>query len=80
MTEVLGAEFYFPPPYQPWERGTNENTNGLLRGFLQKHHNIVQFSDAYMGKVVRKLNNRPRKCLQWRTPYEVHFGQTLHLV
>jgi len=70
----------FPLPYRPWERGTNENTNGLLREFFQKHQNIAQFSDAYMEKMVRKLSNRPRKCLQWRTPYEKYFGQTLHLV
>ena len=41
VTKVLGAEFYFPPPYQPWQRGTNENTNGLLREFFPKHQDIA---------------------------------------
>ena len=79
-TKALGAEFYFPPPYQPWQRGTNENTNGLLREFFPKHQDIAQYSDEYIEKCVWKLNNRPRKCLQWRTPYEVHFEKALHLV
>uniref|UniRef100_UPI000661730B IS30 family transposase n=2 Tax=Cardiobacterium hominis TaxID=2718 RepID=UPI000661730B len=80
VTKALGAEFYFPPPYQPWQRGTNENTNGLLREFFPKHQDIAQYSDEYIEKCVWKLNNRPRKCLQWRTPYEVHFDKALHLV
>ena len=80
VIKALGAEFYFPPPYQPWQRGTNENTNGLLREFFPKHQDIAQYSDEYIEKCVWKLNNRPRKCLQWRTPYEVHFEKALHLV
>ena len=80
VTKALGAEFYFPPPYQPWQRGTNENTNGLLREFFPKHQDIAQYSDDYLEKAVLALNNRPRKCLQWRTPYEVHFDKALHLV
>ena len=78
--EALGVKIYFPPPYQPWQRGTNENTNGLLREYCPKHQNIAQYSDEYIEKAVWALNNRPRKCLQWRTPYEVYFEQALHLV
>ena len=80
VTKALGAEFYFPPPYQPWQRGTNENTNGLLREFFPKHQDIAQYPDDYIEKAVLALNNRPRKCLQWRTPYEVYFDEVLHLV
>ena len=80
VTKALGAEFYFPPPYQPWQRGPNENTNGSLREFFRKHQDIAQYSDEYIEKCVRRLNNSPRKCLQWRTPYEVHFEKALHLV
>ena len=80
VAEALGVEFYFLPPYQPWQRGTNENTNGLLREFFPKHQDIAQYSDEYIEKCVRKMNNRPRKCLQWRTPYEVHFGKKPHSV
>ena len=80
VAEALGVKIYFPPPYQPWQRGTNENTNGLLREYCPKHQDIAQYSDEYIEKAVWALNNRPRKCLQWRTPYEVYFEQALHLV
>ena len=80
VAEALGVKIYFPPPYQPWQRGTNENTNGLLRKYCPKHQDIAQYSDEYIEKAVRALNSRPRKCLQWKTPYEVHFEEVLHLV
>ena len=80
VAEALGVKIYIPPPYQPWQRGTNENTNGLLREYLQKHQDIAQYPDEYIEKAVLALNNRPRKCLQWRTPYEVYFDEVLHLV
>ena len=80
VAEALGIKIYIPPPYQPWQRGTNENTNGLLREYFPKHQDIAQYPDDYLEKAVLALNNRPRKCLQWRTPYEVHFDKALHLV
>lgn len=80
VAEALGIKIYIPPPYQPWQRGTNENTNGLLREYFPKHQDIAQYPDEYIEKAVLALNNRPRKCLQWRTPYEVHFDKALHLV
>ena len=80
VAEALGVKIYIPPPYQPWQRGTNENTNGLLREYFPKHQDIAQYPDEYIEKAVLALNNRPRKCLQWRTPYEVYFNEVLHLV
>ena len=80
VAEELGVKIYFPPPYQPWQRGTNENTNGLLREYFPKHQDIAPYPDDYLEKAVLALNNRPRKCLQWRTPYEVHFGKKPHSV
>ena len=80
VAEELGVKIYFPPPYQPWQRGTNENTNGLLREYCPKHQDIAQYSDEYIEKAVWALNNRPRKCLQWKTPYEVYFEEVLHLI
>ena len=80
VAEELGVKIYFPPPYQPWQHGTNENTNGLLREYCPKHHDIAQYSDEYIEKAVWALNNRPRKCLQWKTPYEVYFEEVLHLI
>ena len=76
MPEVT---FYFPPPYSPWERGTNENTNGLLREYFPKYQDMNPVSDLTVLSVVNKLNTRPRKCLGWRTPYEVFFDCVLHL-
>ena len=76
VAEELGVKIYFPPP---WQRGTNENT-GLLREYCPKHQDIAQYSDEYIEKAVWALNNRPRKCLQWKTPYEVYFEEVLHLI
>lgn len=80
VTQALGVAFYFPEPHQPWQRGTNENTNGLLREYFPKQQDINQWNDEYIQSVVDKLNLRPRKCLGWKTPYEVYFKKSLHLV
>ena len=74
-----GVTFYFASPYSPWERGTNENTNGLIREYLPKNQDMTDLPDAGIADIVFKLNTRPRKCLNWKTPLEVFFGLTLHL-
>ena len=80
VTEYLGGlPFYFPQPHQPWQRGTNENTNGLLREYLPKGKDITDIPDDYIQEKVIMLNLRPRKCLDYKTPYEVHFSKALHL-
>ena len=79
VTAALGVEFYFPPPHQPWQRGTNENTNGLLREYFPKGYDFTQLSEEDLQKVVEQLNHRPRKCLGYRTPAEIYFSTTLHL-
>ena len=80
VTEYLdGLPFYFPQPHQPWQRGTNENTNGLLREHLPKGKDITDIPDDYIQEKVIMLNLRPRKCLNYKTPYEVHFSKALHL-
>lgn len=80
VTHCLKANFYFPPPRQPWQRGSNENTNGLLRQYFPKGSDINQWGNQYIQAKVAKLNKRPRKCLNWRTPYEVYYDQVLQLV
>lgn len=62
---------YFANPHAPWERGTNENTNGLLRDWWPKGHDMQRVTSAEVARVQRMLNNRPRKCLSYRTPLEV---------
>lgn len=80
VTKALdGVKFYFPKPHQPWQRGTNENTNGLLREYFPKGKDITDISNNYIQEKIDELNLRPRKCLGYKTPYEVYFSKTLHL-
>ena len=74
MEEKLGLTVYFADPYSAWQRGTNENTNGLLRRYFPKGTDFTQITHQAVAKVVNKLNNRPRKCLDYRTPREVLFN------
>jgi IS30 family transposase len=67
----LGLRVYFARPHAAWERGTNENTNGLLREYFPKATDFTGVSHGQVARVVRSLNNRPRKCLGYRTPCEV---------
>lgn len=71
--------FYFADPYSPWQRGTNENTNGLLRQYFPKYTSLDSVTQDELSAVVNKLNRRPRKCLGWLSPYEVFFNTVLHL-
>lgn len=79
VTEALGIEFYFPPAHAPWCRGTNENTNGLLREYFPKGFDFSRVSDDEVQHIILNLNTRPRKCLNWRTPFELFFHNVLHL-
>ncbi|WP_430604856.1 IS30 family transposase [Enterococcus sp. DIV0125] len=81
ITKALnGVPFYFPDPHAPWQRGTNENTNGLLREYLPKNKEMDSVTDETIDQYILKLNLRPRKCLHWKAPYEIFFGVTLHLI
>ena len=64
-------EFYFATPYHSWERGTNENTNGLIRQYLPKGTSMASLSQAQCNAIARRLNNRPRKRHNYATPLEV---------
>ena len=68
-----GVKIYFADPYSAWQRGCNENTNGLLRQYCPKGTDFSKISDATLAKAVKKLNHRPRKCLGYYTPHEVLF-------
>ena len=74
MAKCLQAKVYFAHPYCSWERGLNENTNGLLRQYFPKGTDFTQVSDDEVNDAVYKLNHRPRKCLQYKTPHEVFYG------
>lgn len=71
MEEVTHASVYYAHPYHSWERGTNENTNGLIREYFPKKTDFTLISDEEIAKVEYILNTRPRKRLNWSTPLEV---------
>lgn len=68
--KALDCDTYFCKPYHSWERGQNENANGLLRQYFPKSMELVGISNKQVNDAVDKLNSRPRKCLGYRTPYE----------
>jgi transposase, IS30 family len=71
LEKSLGLTVYFAHPYTSWERGLNENTNGLIRQYFPKKTDFANVSHQAVAEVEWKLNNRPRKCLGYRTPEEV---------
>jgi IS30 family transposase len=75
IAQALQAEGFFAHPYHSWERGLNENTNGLIRQYLPKGKSFDALSDDDVQNIMEKLNNRPRKCLDFKTPNQVFFGK-----
>lgn len=75
LSEAINADIYFAHPYASWERGTNENTNGLIRQYFPKGTRFEEITDEQIRIVQEKLNRRPRKSLGFKTPYEVFFGK-----
>jgi IS30 family transposase len=71
LEKKTGLAVFFADPYSSWQRGTNENTNGLLRQYFPKGSNFKSMTDETLAEAVRKINHRPRKCLGYRTPHEV---------
>ena len=79
-SKLVKVEVYFPDPHAPCQRGTNENTNGLLREYFPKGSELTLVDEHTIQLWEDKLNNRPRKCLNWKTPYEVFYGKIVHLI
>lgn len=77
IAAALQTEIYFAHPYASWERGLNENTNGLIRQYFPKKSDFTKLSHDEVQRVVARLNNRPRKTLNFKTPNEVFFQTTL---
>jgi IS30 family transposase len=76
IATAIGCETFFAKPYHSWERGQNENANGLLRQFFPKKMKLNNVSAEQVIAAVDNLNSRPRKCLKYKTPYEVFHALT----
>ncbi len=81
IANKLKANFYFAHPYSSWERGTNENTNGLIRQYFPKNRDFTTITQQEIDMAMERLNNRPRKRLGYKTPSQVFFnsGLALHI-
>ena len=80
VAQKLEADIYFAHPYSSWERGMNENTNGLLRRYFPKETDFMKLSEEQIQAVVYKLSHRPRKSRGYKTPDELFTGQSEVLV
>ena len=73
ITSSLDIKCFFAHPYASWERGTNEHINGLIRWYLPKGTDFSKISEEQISQIESLINNRPRKCLGFKTPIEVAF-------
>jgi transposase, IS30 family len=80
ISSLLDIDFYFARPYAAWERGSNENMNGLLRQYFPKKCDLTTITSKEINCAMHKLNTRPRKCLDFQTPVEVFFNQSVALM
>ena len=80
VEENYGIKFYFADPYSAWQRGSNENSNGLLREFYPKKTDLSEVNEKELRLNLYLINNRPRKCLGWKSAFEVFFNELVQLI
>lgn len=74
VEKLTGVKFYFAKPYHSWERGTNENTNGLIRQYMPKGISMKSFDQCYCNRIMKRINRRPKKVLNWNCPESAFLG------
>jgi len=79
ISHALNTDFFFAHPFAAWERGTNENMNGLVRQYIPKRREFDTISEHELSFITNRLNHRPRKCLDYRTPFEVFLEHSVAL-
>jgi transposase, IS30 family len=77
IEKATGVKFYFAQPHHAWERGTNENTNGLIRQYLPKGNSMAGVTQGMCDIIAKHINTRPRKTLQYRTPIKAWVGEVV---
>lgn len=75
IAQALNLDWYFADPYSAWQRGTNENTNGLIRQYIKKGSDLNAYTDEYISEITQRLNHRPRKRLGFKSPSQVLWQQ-----
>jgi len=79
ISKELKTRVYFARPNSPWQRGLNENTNGLIRQYLPKSRELIDITKEETRDIMLRLNNRPRKRLEFKTPYELFYNKNYKL-
>jgi len=79
IAQDLDVDFFFAHPYAAWERGANENMNGLIRQYIPKNRDLTSVTENELEQIMNKLNHRPRKCLDFLSPFEVFFEHPVAL-
>ena len=80
ITLAIGTEIYFAQPYASWQRGSNENSNGLIRWYLPNNIDLDSLTDEELNAIIKLINDRPRKCLNWKTSNEAFNGEMNKLI
>lgn len=79
IQDKLGLTLYFADPYSSWQRGSNENSNGLLREFYPKRTDLAAVNEKELSHNLFLINSRPRKCLGWKSSIQVFLHEVVHL-
>ena len=79
IAQDLDVDFFFAHPYAAWERGANENMNGLVRQYIPKNRELTSVTENELEQIMINLNHRPRKCLDFKSPFEVFFDNPVAL-